>query len=527
MYSLLIAWFAITSAETIDLTLGGDDLGRHLKNGELLLSSTAPAGTASALLHTNFYSYTQPDLEFVNHHWLTGVIFFSVWKLGGFAGLNSFYILLGALVLALYLRMAHRAAGLALAVALALALMPILRLRASVRPEIFTLLMSGIFFWLLWKHYEGSLSWRALLVLPALEVLWVNLHIGFIFGPIFIGAFLLGDLLERPPKSEVAEANPWESKFYREKIRRAGRWSAILGLTVAATLLNPSGLQGAFYPFAIWTNYGIAMIENQSMSALQSQGYKGEFTLIELTMLALYLSFIPASVRALRFPLALLALAVVLGEMTWMAIRNQPILAYFSLAAIAINAGRGGFAQLLAARRKWVVPTLALIMLGSVYYNGRQLWTRKQIVGLGLQPGRDAAAKFFADSRVQGPILNNLNVSGYLIHYLFPQYRVYVDSRPEAYTVNFLQDFYQLPMTRETLWGRLLDQYAFNAIFFSWASAWENDFLERRSADPAWAPVFFDRTAIILLKRTPANQNVIVRHEIPRERLLRMAKSLR
>ena len=40
--ALLIVWYAITSAEMIDLTNGGIDLGRHLKNGELLLSPSAP-----------------------------------------------------------------------------------------------------------------------------------------------------------------------------------------------------------------------------------------------------------------------------------------------------------------------------------------------------------------------------------------------------------------------------------------------------------------------------------------------------
>ena len=74
----------ITSAEVIDLTNGGIDLGRHLKNGELLLSQ---------ILHTNFYSYTQPEL---NHHWLAGIVFYSVYKLDGFPGLNAFYILLAA-----------------------------------------------------------------------------------------------------------------------------------------------------------------------------------------------------------------------------------------------------------------------------------------------------------------------------------------------------------------------------------------------------------------------------------------------
>jgi len=521
VFALLIAWFAITSAETIDLTFGGIDLGRHLKNGELLLSSKAPGGTASAILHTNYYSYVQSEVEFVNHHWLAGVLFFSIWKVAGFAGLNAFYILLGALTLALFLRVAQRAAGLALAATLALVLMPILRLRASVRPEIFTLLLSGAFFWLLWKHYEGSLGWRSLLVLPLLEALWVNLHIGFIFGPIFIGAFLLEELLERPPKPENPGANPWESKFYREKARRAVRWSVLLGLTLAATLLNPSGIRGAIYPLTIWTNYGISVIENQSIRFLESQNYKGEFMLLKLTLLALYLSFIPSSRRAKRFPLALFALAALIGEMTWTAIRNQTLLAFFSLAAIAINAGMAGFAKLMEARKRWVSLALGLIMLGSVYYNGREVWMRRRTLGLGVQPGKDAAAKFFSVNRLQGPLLNNLNISGYLIHYLFPAHRVYVDSRPEAYTAAFLQEFYRSPLTDENDWARLLDQYAFNALFFSWSSTWENEFLVRRASDPAWAAVFFDPTAIILLKRTDANRSVIERYEIPKNRLLR------
>jgi hypothetical protein len=94
VYALMIVLYAITSAEVIDLTNGGIDLGRHLKDGELLLS---PA--ASQILHTNFYSYTQPDREFVNHHWLAGIVFHAVYKLGGFPGLNAFYILLGELTL--------------------------------------------------------------------------------------------------------------------------------------------------------------------------------------------------------------------------------------------------------------------------------------------------------------------------------------------------------------------------------------------------------------------------------------------
>ena len=72
----------------------------------------------------------------------------------------------------------------------------------------------------------------------------------------------------------------------------------------------------------IWTNYGISVIENQSVPFLEKHGYQGQYTLIKLTLLALYLSFIPAARRAREFPLALFALAAVIGEMAWTAIRN-------------------------------------------------------------------------------------------------------------------------------------------------------------------------------------------------------------
>jgi hypothetical protein len=95
----------------------------------------------------------------VNHHWIAGIVFHAAYKLVGFPGLNAFYIFLGAITFGLFFRIAERAAGLTLAAALALALMPILRARASVRPEIFTLLLAGIFLSLLWSYYQGRTGW--------------------------------------------------------------------------------------------------------------------------------------------------------------------------------------------------------------------------------------------------------------------------------------------------------------------------------------------------------------------------------
>ncbi len=146
VFGLLLICYGLTSAEEINLISGGVDLGRHLKNGELCLSPAGPKGTADQILHTNFYSYTCPGAPFINHHWLTDLLFFLVWKTTGFAGLNLFYIAAGALTFSIFFHVARIAAGFVPAVALALAYMPVLTVRASVRPEVFSYLMCSLFF---------------------------------------------------------------------------------------------------------------------------------------------------------------------------------------------------------------------------------------------------------------------------------------------------------------------------------------------------------------------------------------------
>src|SRR3989338_6525623 len=86
----LLAWYGFWLATPVVFTTG--DLGRHLKNGEMIISSLAGAtGQLSGLLHTNFYSSTFADFSFINHHWGTGVIFFAIWSVVGFKGLALFY----------------------------------------------------------------------------------------------------------------------------------------------------------------------------------------------------------------------------------------------------------------------------------------------------------------------------------------------------------------------------------------------------------------------------------------------------
>jgi hypothetical protein len=517
--AVLLVFYALASANKIDLFFGGVDLGRHLMNGKLLLSSSAPAGTVSKILHRNFYSYAAGDTEFINHHWLSGVVYFLVWELAGFTGLNALYILLGAIAFLLQWRIAQKAAGWPLATGLAALMMPILAVRANLRPEIFTLLFNAVFLTLLWKHYNGEVGWRALLALPILEIFWVNFHIGFIFGPVFIGAFMLGDLAVRPPEGEELGPNPWASAFYAEKLYLFKQWLKILGLTLAATLLNPNGIRGALYPLTIWQNYGMDMVENHSIVYLESHGYTGEFLVIKLTLAAFYVSFLAAILLARRFPWPMFFLGVVLGAMGFFTMRNETVMAMFALPAICVNAGLCGLNEFSERHRRAARVGLGTIILAGCCFNGWRVFKHRGVIGLGLREESLKTADFLRANHFPGPILNNLNIGGYLTFYLYPQYRVYVDSRPEAYEAAFLRDNYLDPLTDEDKWRGLLWQRQFNVICFSYASTWERDFTARRARDPNWAVVFAEPPVIILLRRSLENIAFIRKHEVPKERL--------
>lgn len=59
--AFLMVWYGWFFLEKINLTTA--DLGRHLKNGEMVLNGEW------GILTTNFYSYTEPGFPVVNHHW--------------------------------------------------------------------------------------------------------------------------------------------------------------------------------------------------------------------------------------------------------------------------------------------------------------------------------------------------------------------------------------------------------------------------------------------------------------------------
>jgi len=439
---LILAVYVVLSCQQISFRKA-PDLGRLLRDGELVLAGQY------AVLHQNYYSYTNPTSDFPNHHWLSAILAYGASKVFGLAGLNLVWIGMGAVTFLLYFWIAEREAGLPAAAAFGVALMPLTIVRTGIRPEVFSMLVVAIFFTVLWGVYRRTVQPAWLWTLPALEVLWVNLHPGFILGPVLIGTFLATELFTFRKSGSLVGAWKLSTLF------------AILGLATVAGLANPNGIRGLLFPLTVSSNYAMDVQENLSTFKLQDTGMA---PIIEISTLVLAAIWIVAYRRRLKIDWPLLLLSVTTAAMSLAFYRIYIFAGGLILIAICVN-----LALLRASNAKrvrpsgtwlwwiWAAAALSILTFAS---------TRWSDAGLGLEAGDANLAEFLQSNQIAGKVFNGYGTGGYLIHYL-PEQRVYIDSRPEAYPGAFVRDDYISPLKDETAWKRVMDTYDFDFICFA------------------------------------------------------------
>ncbi len=495
VFTLLVFWLGIFLAQPVNLV--DTDLGRHIENGRYFF-------TEHKIPDTNLYSYTNPDVPFINHHWGSGLLFFLIWKIAGLSGLSFFYVALSLLTFSILFFQVKKIAGLALATFSTVLVIPLIGERTEVRPEVFSYFFATIFFLLLWKFKKDELKKRALFLLPILSLIWINLHIYFIFGIGIVGLFLLDTIIEKN----------WQ-KF---KVL-----FLVLILSIGVSFANPFGIKAVLYPLNIFRNYGYRVLENQSVGFLTNLGFINNpnlliFKIVLAILLASIILIFTLDRKKINWPLFGLSLTVsVLG---WSALRNFALFGYFAMPAIACNL-KYGLKKKVDLNDGWskiIIFSLSasFFLFFSYLFQGKLL--RENNVGL-TEQAQNASAEFFKENKLAGPIFNNYDIGGYLIFHLYPREKVFVDNRPEAYPNAFFTDAYVPMQEDESVWQRMLSQYNFNAIYFSIhdATNWGQEFLVKRIKDSEWAPVFADGYAIIFLRRNEKNRDLISRFKMSQD----------
>jgi hypothetical protein len=496
VFVFLSVIYALFLLHPIDLTL--EDLGRHLINGKVVWQHPA-------VLYTNFYSYTQPTHPFVNHHWLSGAVFYFLVSHGSIEVLTASYFLMMLVGLYFFLRRMVDRGGMRWAAMVAPLGLLFLAERHIVRPEGFGYVFLLCFLFLLdCAERAGRLSWKLCALLVGLELLWVNLHISFIFGVFVVGTYML------------EAAVRWWRK--RDRIAYLRSLCLLLCAVSVATLVNPNGLRGALYPLSIFSQYGYAVVENQSVVFLVSR----------ITDPGIQLYFVTASVLILILLVRLLMRRQLnLGELTrvvialvlgWTALRNLPLFGIFVFPFVVESCAVFAHSMKLStsARASFNILSLCFgvvlyllffwFIASGTYYASISVHD----LGLGYIQNQFAAANFYKSLHITGNIFNNYDIGSYLIYTLYPQ-RVFVDNRPEAYTVDFFQKEYIPMQENDAAWQAEMKKYDFQAIFFGYRDLtnWAQDFLMARLKDSSWTVVYMDNIAIIFVRNTPENAAIV------------------
>ncbi|MBU0576584.1 hypothetical protein KJ707_04350 [Patescibacteria group bacterium] len=488
--SLVVFLFGLNK---INLTTA--DIGRHLTNGKLFVQQ-------KTLVSTNHYSYTMQDKLVTNHHWLSGVIFYFIFQLAGFNGLSVFYACLLAMAFTIFFLIGkHRSSWWPLILTTVLSL-PLIGLRAEVRPEVFSLVFLGLEIWLLLIIVEKKqFRWWVWLIFGLIQILWVNLHLFFFLSWGVVGAMLVAQLVLKNKPAIIFLAK-------------------LLGVVFLTSFASPFGYKSAIEPFYILQNFGYQLAESQT------------------------LPFMIKRFGTLEYWHGLAAMVLGLGAGGYLLWRHRAkqlfavlLIITFSIFAFVMNrfvpilglmlVGFGSWAVGELLRKKEVlekslIPFLSVfLLLIFISQTNSYLSPFGSRSGMGLLPAVESSAEFFKQHNLFGPIFNNYDIGGFLINQLFPTQRVFVDNRPEAYSPEFFKE-YIAAQEDEPTWQKLDQVYNFATIFFYRHdfTPWAQPFLIKRIQDKAWVGVYVDDYVLILVKDDQRNQEVIEKFRLPSETFL-------
>lgn len=458
------------------------DLGRHLILGKIIVEQkNIPA--------TNLFSYTNPDFPIINHHWGSQVIFYLTERFFSINGLIILKVLIITMAYGLILVYSLKNSSVLGVLSGNFLALEILRERTEIRPEIFSILFFSIFLVILYKEKitPGKLIW----ILPILSLIWVNLHITFIFSIAVYVLFVVDRII---------------SGKFKKKYLTLGF------LIVVSTVINPFGLNGAFYPFKIFDNYGYSIVENQSPFFLEQLMTNPTIFYFKITAI-IFLIFTPLLfISKYFFEIAVVFLT---GILSIFAIRNFPIFALslvvplsigFSLfmkKVIAFFLSKHNFCRV----EKIIYLSIMFFLVWETYL----LFSNKYYInhvsdlrfGFGQVNGLKKTTDFFLANKLSGPIFNNFDIGSYLIYRLYPKERVFVDGRPEGYPASFSKDIY-IPMQKNgAVWREIDNKYHFQAIVFGHTDTtpWAKQFLSRIIKDKEWAIVYFDDYGVVFVRQ--------------------------
>jgi tetratricopeptide (TPR) repeat protein len=482
LFFLLIILLAMTRYADFDLWW-------HMKLGQSIVEN-------KGLFSIDAFSYTFAGLHQYTGEWLADLLIFMSHSIGGFAGVN----ILKALVLLVTFYFLHKAAMesgtdrrgafLASAVTLLTVLFAI-RFRLFVRPYIFSFVFVAFFLFVL-EYSRKKPETRLLYLLPVAQVLWVNMSVGGIFGPLIAFFYLFEDTIRN-------------KETFRKNI-------VLLGLTTVATLASPETWGVYTLTLGLFTDPFKAVVgEYQPLSAQILWGFGLRYTWGYQILVALSLIYF-IMFKGWRNLAHILLFVFFLIE-TILQVRMIEFFALISAPMAAVPLGR--LFSSVSGKNGARYPTMAcatafLIAIAiplSIYGN------KTYPFGNGVKEDTfpQEALSFLDQQGISGKMFNGYSIGGYII-WRSPNRKVFFDGRyRRLYSSEFYKEYTSM-MEDAAAWKAGEERYGFDHAVI------EYEQLSRRfplhlNDNPGWALVYWDNHSAVYLKRVPKFERLIAARE--------------
>lgn len=501
------------------------DLFWQLRTGQWILQHGWPA--------TDALSYTVPLNQWIELRWIHCILSYWLWNAGGAPLLIGLQTLMLGGALAVYILHSKRAAatipGL---VAIGLCLIA-LNQRYVVRPELFTYLLTAVFIVVIDNALRGCCR-RLLWMLPVLQVLWVNSHTLFVFGPIVAGAFLGADTLRRiwarlttPDETPIprgrrkaAAARPLPPAWIDRQL------AASTALIMLACLVNPWGVRGALFPLILFRqirqDHPLARTIDEFTSPFFTGSWTPDYTFGSLLAAVGAITFI---LNWRRIDLARLALWSAHIYLAVTASRNLALFAFIGLWAVLRNIEdlmeHGGtpaavrrVGHRLRSAPAWAVGAAAIAGAWAIV---SERWmppnAEPRSLNLGVYRSTMPAAptQFLMASGARPLLFHGMRDAGYLTWAAHERFPVFVDGRLEVYTAAFIEEYLQF-LTED--WDRFVERHGINAVLVN-----REDLAilaSRLAARTDWALVYLDDMHTLWIRDIPEHAELIAAHHIDR-----------
>src|SRR3989339_982567 len=471
IFFLFLFIFSITFTKGNDFS---QDLGRHLKLGEMIVAQ-------KEIPKVNLFSYTHSSFPFINHHWLSEVIFYMLASSYGLSSLVILRVFLFLVTIGICVDGAFERKNHIIVLSITLLFTPLFLDRLDMRPELFGYVFFSFFLYMLFlKPRKKLITYTA----PIIMLLWVNLHVSFVFG-----LFLL-------------------LVYYIQQVFQSKNIS-ILPLVLSSVVLciNPNGISGALYPFTIFNNYGYSIVENQNIFFLNSMIFNPliHYFFI-LTPIVLFTFIVLLINRKFIWSFILFVFFV----LSFWQIRHLPFFVLVVIPTTSYAFTQTGYLVFKSLKNKkyhftygiYFIFFVICIFFTFFFINNRyyQIFDKQRSFGYGFIDNYKEATDFMLSSKLPPHMFNNFDIGGYLIYKLYPTYHVFVDNRPEAYPASFFQNTYIKLQQDQEVRKKVFKQNNIHTIFFAHTdmTPWGREFLSQIVQDQSWKIVFLNESIVIM-----------------------------